>query len=128
MSEPVSDRRMAENQVVFRRANENVQKSLDDANVIATEEGEEPIQLDADAPLHFYCECSDENCRQRVKLSLNDYNKIHQARNTFVIVCGHDVPKIEEVTEKHTEYCVVTKHEEPPRSDGQLNATPVENV
>jgi hypothetical protein len=119
---------MAENQVVFREHNEKVQKSFDELDAIAKDEGAEPISLDADTPLYFYCECSDENCRKRIKVTPSDYNKIHSARNRFVIFCGHEVPKIEDVTSKKVEYCVVTKHEIPPQSADTLNPTDVHNI
>jgi hypothetical protein len=128
MSEPVSERRMAENQVVFREHNEKVQKAFDQLNAIAAQEGAKPIHLEGDSPLFFYCECSDENCRERIKVTPNDYNKIHKERDTFVIVCGHNVPKIEDVTATGPEYCVVTKHEVPPQSADLLNPTDVHNV
>jgi hypothetical protein len=128
MSEPSSERRLAENQVVFRENNEKVQKGIDKANAIAAEEGAEPLSLGADTLLYFNCECSDENCRKRIKVTLTDYNRIHSKRNRFVIACGHDVPKIEDVTEKEAEYCVVTKHETPPQSADRLNSTDIRNV
>lgn len=126
MSEPASERRLAENEVVFRGFNEQVQKSIDAANEIAAEEGEEPIGLDGDKTLEFYCECSDENCTQRTKISPNKYNKIHKARNVFTIVNGHQVEKIEDVTHTEPEYSVVTKHVQPPPSTKSLNITSID--
>jgi hypothetical protein len=128
MSEPLTERRMAENQVVFRKHNEAVQKSFDELNAIAAEEGANPVQLEEDSPLFFFCECSDESCRTRIKVTPKDYNKIHTARNRFVIVCGHEVSEIEDVTAKTPEYCVVTKHVTPPQSAAALNPTDVTNV
>lgn len=128
MIEPRSERRLAENQVVFREHNEKVQKGLDEANAIAAEEGAKPISFDTNLQLHFNCECSDENCRQRIKVTLNDYNEVHSVRDRFVIVCGHNVPNIEDVTQEEAEYCVVTKHKDPNQSPGSLNSTDIHNV
>lgn len=128
MSKTLSERRMAENQVVFRKLNEQVQKNLDQANAIATEEGQGPIHFDSDTPLHFYCECSDNNCRKRIRISLKAYNKIHEARNNFTIVCGHEVSKLEDVISEGPEYCVVAKHEVPPESVNKLHKTDIDNT
>jgi hypothetical protein len=61
MSESFSDRRLAENEVIFKDRNKSVQKRFDEVNKIASEEGHEPVALDDDTPLYFYCECADEN-------------------------------------------------------------------
>lgn len=106
---------MLENQAVFRSYNERVPKSVSEMKRIASEEGQKPITFDDDMPLFFFCECSDENCKQRIKLSFNDYKKIHKDRRAFTIVCGHEVKKIEDVINKTPEYCVVKKHNRPPR-------------
>jgi hypothetical protein len=128
MSQSLSKRRMAENQVVFRKHNEKVQKSIDELNAVAAEEGTKAIHLDDDIPLYFYCECSDENCRERIKVTLKDYNKIHRARDRFVIMPGHNVPEIENVTKEKSKYWVVTKHEVPRKSVKNLKTTNVNNV
>ncbi len=127
MSEPVTDRRMAENQVVFRGFNKELLKWQDQFKNLADDEGQLPKEFNADMPLYFYCECSDENCRKRIKISPNAYTKIHKVKNTFTIICGHEVIKIEDVTNKESEYCVVTKHFHPPQSADKLNPTKVDN-
>lgn len=127
MEESLSERRMAENEAVFRGLNERVHADIDEVDRIAAEDGQEPISLDRDMPLFFYCECSDENCRKRIKLSPNTYEKIHKDRNAFTIVCGHEVKEIEEVISKTPEYCVAVKHKTPPPNPNSLNSTDVDN-
>lgn len=123
-----SERRMIENQVVFRKFNQRLQEHLDTMNAVAAEEGEKQITLDGDMPLHFCCECSDENCKMRIKVSPNDYNRIHEANDTFTIAPGHEVGSIEDVISIGDEYYVVRKHEQPPRDVDHLQKTPVNNV
>jgi hypothetical protein len=119
---------MAENEVVFRQYNESIQRGLDDLETVAAEDGQE-THIDAgDMPLHFYCECSDENCKQRVILRPSDYNEIHKRRDCFVLVCGHEMPEVERVIRKGDGYCVTQKYLPPPKSADQLRPTPTSNV
>lgn len=118
---------MAENQVVFRKYNEQIQKNFDKLQKVAAEEGDQPIAIDEDMPLYFYCECSDENCRERILINPKVYNKIHAARDRFTIVRGHEVPSIEDVTETKSTYCVVTKFEVPRPTVTTLSPTTVDN-
>ncbi|HYH75607.1 MAG TPA: hypothetical protein VD735_06660 [Candidatus Saccharimonadales bacterium] len=128
MAEKASERRLAENEVVFRKYNEQVQEGFDVLNRTALEEGEPLYEYGQDAPLHFYCECSDENCRTRLLLSLHTYNQTHTKKDTFVIVCGHEVPDVERVIETQPTYCVIQKYKEPPASAEALQPTDVHNV
>src|SRR5688572_10038384 len=99
-----SERRLLENEVVFRQFNQSIQDGVNQINQVALEEGETPLDFDWDAPLHFYCECADENCKQRVKLSPRKYDEIHTSRDIFTIIPGHEVEAVEEVIEQHEEY------------------------
>jgi hypothetical protein len=128
MKESLPERRMASNEAIFREFNENVQKGIEKANAIAAEEGVAPLDLDEDAPLLFYCECSDNNCRKRIKISPKEYKGVHKRRDAFTIVPGHNVPKIEDITKTTPEYMVVAKHEPPPRSGDALHDTDINNV
>jgi hypothetical protein len=121
-------RRKEENEEVFRKFNGQVQKRFDEANKIAAEEGAEPIELDADKPLYFYCECADENCQQRVLITPNDYDKIHEKRGNYVVTNGHEIAKIERVIRREQEYCVVEKYNTPPRSARKLKPTDADNA
>jgi len=128
MNNKIRERRLAENQVVFRRHNEAVQKGFDAINKTAREEGEPPYNYDVDAPLHFNCECSDEACRERILLSLRDYNKIHASRDRFTVACGHELPDVEQVVATLPAYCVVQKYKQPPGSASTLNPTNLHNA
>jgi hypothetical protein len=73
MKDSVSERRMAENEVVFRKYNERVQQGFDAVKKVAKEAGQEHFVVEVDAPLYFYCECSDENCHERIRLTTERY-------------------------------------------------------
>lgn len=127
MTESISERRLAENEVVFRRYNERVLEGFNKLREIAEEDGLDYV-LDDDAPLQFYCECSDENCRNRVTLKPSRYDEIHQHRNRFVIITGHEVEKIEKIIKKEAEFCIVEKFTLPPESVRGLQVTDANNV
>ena len=127
MNQTQSERRMAQNEVVFRRFNEKVQKGFQDIKQMAVETNQEHlIQID-DTPLHFYCECSDENCRKRVMLKPSAYRKIHRNRRRFVLICGHETVQIEKVVGRFDNYCVVEKSVAVPSTATTLQATSVDN-
>jgi len=119
---------MVENEAVFRELNQRLQVGLDAVNKIALEEGDEPVFINGDESLYFYCECSDENCKQRLKISLNEYNKIHRDSKSFIVARGHEVTSLEDIIFVGTDYSVVRKHLEPPRRPVGLHHTSVDNV
>lgn len=128
MSQSISQRRMVENEVVFRERNESVQKGFEELVNIAKEDGQESLINDNDEPLHFYCECADENCRERILLKPSKYKQIHKKRNRFIVIEGHDVKNIEKVVAKKSKYWVVEKFFKPPATASGLNPTAVDNT
>lgn len=118
----VSERRLAENEAVFRRANERVLQGVAELDALALEDGQ-PEQAAspqlAGRVLHFYCECSNADCVERVKLTISDYEQIHKIRDHFVISPGHDMPAIERVIVRHDpDYHIVEKLVSVPLPDG----------
>ncbi len=127
MNVSLSERRLADNEVVFRQYNERVTNGLEEIKNIAKEDGQEGLISQNDAPLLFYCECSDENCRKRVKIKPSRYHEIHKRRDHFVIVCGHEIKKIEHVIGKETDFCVIEKFILPSESAPGLHKTDADN-
>lgn len=128
MTNSLSERRLAENQVIFRRKNENVTKNLKTLKEAVDSEGEASIVSDIDLPLHFYCECSDENCKRRIVLKPSEYNELHQNSSQFIVWPGHVVPKIERVVHSTDKLIVVEKMNTPPKvkAEDKLNTTNVD--
>lgn len=127
MDESPSDRRMAENEVIFRQKNEKVQQEFEELGKFAKEDGEDFLVPD-DTPLYFYCECSDEKCRERMPIKPSTYRDIHKERDQFVLVNGHENEDIEQVILREKDYCIVKKFIIPPASSDKLNPTDVNNV
>jgi len=85
--------RLALNQVVFREVNERLLELL----------GTSP------GTTEFLCECSNLECTDAVPLTLLDYERVRSRSSQFVIVPGHEIPEIEEVTSASDGYFVVRK-------------------
>jgi hypothetical protein len=85
--------RLALNQVVFREANEHLLELL----------GASP------GTTEFLCECSNLECTDAVPLTLLDYERARSRSNQFVIVPGHEIPEIEQVTSASDRYFLVRK-------------------
>lgn len=129
MTEPLSQRRMAQNEVVFRNANRQIQVGIDNINAIAKEENEPGLRFNPETLLQFICECSDENCTKRMTLKLREYNKAREiSPKCFVVIKGHEVPEIEEVIATGKNYCLVLKHELPPENADTLMKTDIDNT
>lgn len=72
----MSARRAAENESIFRDANERVEERLGELTV---EDGRSP----------FLCECEDLRCRQMLRLSREEYEAVRARPNRFVVTPGH---------------------------------------
>lgn len=101
--------RQVENEAVFREANERVQHELKELTQTAVDHGHADILEKGDLDLHFMCECSNEECKERIMLSYNTYTSLHRNRRHFLIKPGHDTPAIEKIVAKTPEYSIVEK-------------------
>lgn len=99
------ERRLVENEVIFRQINKDVDGFLHDVGV-------ENLLT---AP--FYCECSNLDCHERIELSPAEYERVHKDPKRFIVVRGHEVPAIERVVEQHDVFNVVEKQKEMPSAD-----------
>jgi hypothetical protein len=88
-------RRIAENQAIFRDANERIEESVD------------ALELTGETP--FLCECGDERCSAALMLRRDEYESVRAHATRFVIVPGHETPEGEEVVERNDRYWVVEK-------------------
>jgi hypothetical protein len=106
-----SERRLVENEMVFRQANQKVQDGLEALRLATTAEGHPELVPDTDIKLHFYCECSNEKCRERIELTAKKYRSLHKNRQQFVIIPGHEVEDVETVRLRNDgDYSIVEKH------------------
>lgn len=128
MSGASSKQKLVENEVVFRGLNKRALSYINELDKIAdTDKNKEYLRYD-DKPLHFYCECSDENCHERISIRPSQVTKIHSNNSRFVILPGHEVGSIENVIKKTKRYYEVEKFITPPKSAPRLHKTDVDNA
>lgn len=122
------ERHMAENQVAFRHINERVPKGFEELLKLAEEENQRYLVELPTGFLYFICECSDEDCRLKVRLTLKTFQRIHKRPDRFFVAKGHDVPDIEDIVAKSREYDVVVKKKVPRQNVNHFWATPLHFV
>jgi hypothetical protein len=57
------------------------------------------------------CECGWENCKEPIRVALEEYEAVRAFPNRFLVVPdeGHVAPEVERVVERHADYWVVEK-------------------
>ena len=90
------DDRLARNEALFRQVNERLK---DVSELLGT----------ADSGPEFVCECADEGCTERIRLSLGQYEQLRANPRCFVVVPGHERAELERVVADRGGYCVVEK-------------------
>jgi hypothetical protein len=127
MDMPISERRQIENEMIFRRSNEKVADDLDKLDAQHIKDDFPELVRTDDLELHFKCECSDENCEDRIPIKLSEYQKIHEDRKKFIIKHNHQVENIEKVIITEENYSVVLKNKSTAEPDNSLNTTSINN-
>jgi hypothetical protein len=92
------EERLVQNEALFRVANERM---------AAWEEqhSEEPAE-------HYFCECADPDCREKVLLHRHEYETVRANSLRFFVVAGHEIPDVESVIEERDGWVVIEKHPE----------------
>jgi hypothetical protein len=93
---PQRDRRLAENEVRARRANEE--------RVRAQTADSLPVWLE------ILCECADRDCSQPLTIEAAEYAWLRERRSCFAVLPGHEAPAVEDVVERFPGYVIVEKH------------------
>lgn len=127
MKMAIAEQRQIENEMIFRRSNEKVSTDLDALDAMHVKDGNPHLVIDDDILLRFRCECSDENCNERLPLKLTKYKELHEDRSTFIIKKDHQVDPIEKVIAEEKEYSVVKKNNSTPEPNNKLKNTDVNN-
>jgi hypothetical protein len=122
-----AERRQIENEMIFRRGNEEVGEALDDLDAQHIEAGHFDLVRDENLELYFKCECSDENCDERIPVLLDEYQTIHEDRDTFIVLPNHQFDPIEKILKKTKTYNVVKKNNSTSEPAGELNTTDINN-
>lgn len=127
MSISHAERRQIENEMIFRRINEKVGDDLVALDAMHIDDGNIDLISSEDTPLRFKCECSDENCSERITLELSEYQEIHADRSVFIVQPGHQVRSIEKVIKQLPTYNIVKKHHITAEPSDTLKVTSINN-
>jgi hypothetical protein len=94
-----SEERLARNEAIFREINERTRS-------LQQRFGPEDPTTSYE---EFLCECGDQLCVERVKLTVEEYEGIRADSTQFVVRPGHSIQRIEHVVTKNDRYVVVVK-------------------
>jgi hypothetical protein len=87
--------RAAQNQMLFRSRNEQMIE-------LGEAVGGAPPELD------FVCECADEGCMDRIRLSALQFLAVESDKNQFIVVRGHEMPEVEDVIAERENFLIVS--------------------
>jgi len=88
-------KRMAQNEVLFREVNERVNEIAQD--------------LGSDAQYDYLCECANPDCTFRLSLALGDYEAVREIATQFVVLPQHYTPEIETLVAERADHWIVSK-------------------
>ena len=94
-------RRIGENEVLFRDVNERV-KEVSSGFTVALPE------------LEIVCECGDPSCAERIDIAVEDYARVRSEASWFVVRPGHVYSDVEGVVDRGDGYEIVEKNEGAP--------------
>jgi len=100
---PTSEEQVARNEVLFREFNERVEDVAEGFD----------LRGEGDAlPIEFVCECGQRDCLERIELTRGQYEAVRSDPRRFVVVPGHEDPRVARIVEKHRRFLVAQKHDE----------------
>ncbi len=94
-AEPPTNGRFRKNEQTFANANEQIRASAE--------------QFEFDEAVPFLCECSDVECAATIALPLTTYREARARGDVFILLSGHDDPRVERVVGQAAEHILVEK-------------------
>jgi hypothetical protein len=92
------ERRMTENETLFREVNERVEQTTADF-----------VGADENSTCEYFCECANPDCTFRVTLTHAQYASLRADPKQFVVLPLHFTPEVETLVTKHEGYWLVRK-------------------
>lgn len=86
--------KIAQTEALFREVNERI--------------AETAARLDA-METNFVCECADSKCTDRIEATLEQYERVREDGDTFLLVPGHEDARVEAVVKRSNDHAVVEK-------------------
>jgi hypothetical protein len=88
--------RAAQNQMLFRSVNHRI------LELGGKLDGSGQQELD------FACECADNTCIEKIKLSAQRFGEIEQNKNQFIVLRGHERPEVEDSIAERAGFLIVS--------------------
>jgi hypothetical protein len=101
-------RRVAENEVLFRRVNDHVVAG-----------GRRPAEK-----FEILCECADTGCMEHVRVTTESYERARGQPTDFLLKPGHAKPDFETIIESHEDFVLVCKSGEAAAIARKLDSRP----
>jgi hypothetical protein len=92
---PTRAERQGRNESLFREVNERIAELNQTFQVEGRSE--------------FLCECAQEECREPVSISLEEYEEVRRSPVRFFLIPGHEDKSVERVVSRTDRYVVVEK-------------------
>ncbi len=92
-----------------RILNEFGSKILNEERLDEVVKSRREVRLSGHAEMVFHCECDDEDCKETIALSTEEYEKVHSKTKYFVVVPSHVRLDLEEVINSFSTYVLVGK-------------------
>jgi hypothetical protein len=89
--------RQARNELLFREVNDRIA---------------ELGSGQSNGDFHIVCECATTGCQERLRVSVENYQRTRLHPRRFLVAPGHTTADVEDVVERHESYDVVEKHPE----------------
>ena len=89
------ERRMAQNEVLFREVNERVQEKAED--------------FGGGGAFEYLCECANADCTFRVTLTPEQYESVRSDPTQFVVLPLHFTPEVETLVTEQDDFWIVRK-------------------
>lgn len=91
-----SQRRVGQNEALFREVNERIERVSDALEVTPQR-------------LAILCECGDIDCMQQLEVTQEEFERVRRDPTLFFVCSGHSDNGVEDVVEHHDRYDVVRK-------------------
>jgi hypothetical protein len=92
---PTRAERQGRNESLFREVNERIAE-LNQA-------------FEVEGRSEFLCECSREECKEPISISIEEYENVRNDSTRFFVVPGHEDESVERVVERNDRFVVVEK-------------------
>jgi hypothetical protein len=92
------ERRKAANEAVFRHVNEQIE-SL-----------QAKFAVSEQAPLYLVCECDRLDCTEPIHIGFEAYERVRSDPTQFIVLPGHEDPKVEDIVDTGAGCLIVRKH------------------